>query len=57
MKELDELEQSEGLFDENDLDRFSGSDTESDSKLSESLEDITMDLKRRADSATNVLRT
>lgn len=57
MKELDELEQSEGPFDENDSDASTGSDIESDSKLSESLEDITMELKQRADSAANVLRT
>ncbi len=48
LKELDDLEQSEGLFDESDFDASSESDNEEDSKLSKSLEDINSELKKRA---------
>ena len=57
MNELNELEQSESLFDESDTDLSTASDNESDEKLSESLEDITWELKQRAESAANVQRT
>jgi hypothetical protein len=50
LKELDELEQSEGLFNESDFDELSESDNEDNSKLSKSLEDINCELKKRADS-------
>ncbi len=50
LQELDELEQSEGLFNESDFDGSSESDNEDDSKLSKSLEDINYELKKRADS-------
>jgi hypothetical protein len=52
-KELDELEQSEGLFNESDFDASSESDNENDSKLSRSLEDINYELKQRADLSAN----
>jgi hypothetical protein len=48
LKELDELEESEGLFNESDFDASSESDNEEDSKLSKSLEDIKYELKKRA---------
>ena len=57
MNELNELEQSESLFDESDTDLSTASDNESDEKLSESLEDITWELKQRAESAANIQRT
>jgi len=47
LKELDELEQSEGLFNESDFD--TSGESENDSKLSRSLEDINLELKKRAD--------
>lgn len=49
LKEIDELEESEGLFNESDFDASSDSDNEDDSKLSRSLEDINIELKKRAD--------
>lgn len=49
LKELEELEQSEGLFNESDFDGSSESGSENDSKLSRSLEDINLELKKRAD--------
>lgn len=49
MKELDELEQCEGLFNESDFDELSESDNDNDSKLSKSLEDINSELQKRAD--------
>jgi hypothetical protein len=52
-KELNELEQSEGLFNESDFDASSESDNENDSKLSRSLEDINYELKQRADLSAN----
>ena len=57
MNELNELEQSESLFNESDTDLSTASDNESDEKLSESLEDITWELKQRAESAANIQRT
>jgi hypothetical protein len=52
LKELDELEQSEDLFNESDFDASSESDNENNSKLSKSLEDINYELKKRADLTT-----
>lgn len=49
IKELDELEQSEGLFNESDCDASSESENDEDAKLSRSLEDINYELKQRAD--------
>ncbi|CAF3534909.1 unnamed protein product [Rotaria socialis] len=53
LKELDELEQSENLFNESDFDTSSGSDDENDSKLSTSLENIKYELKKRAEKTAN----
>jgi hypothetical protein len=53
LKELDELEQCEGSFNESDFDLSSESDNEDDSKLSKSLEDINYELKKRADLTGN----
>jgi hypothetical protein len=53
LKELDELEQSEGLFDESDFEGSSDSDNEENSKLTISLEDINYELKKRAKSTAN----
>ncbi len=53
LKELDELEQSDGLFNERDFDASSESDNEDDSKLSQSLENINYELKKRADLTAN----
>jgi len=52
-KEIDELEQSEGLFNESEFDVSSESDNEDDSKLSKSLEDINYELKKRANLTAN----
>lgn len=49
LKELDELEESEGLFYESDFDGSSESENEEDSKLSKSLENINYELKKRAE--------
>jgi hypothetical protein len=53
LKELDELEQSESLFNESDFDSSNESDNEDDSKLSSSLENINYELKKRADLTGN----
>ncbi|CAF3844938.1 unnamed protein product [Rotaria magnacalcarata] len=53
LKELDELEQSEDLFNESDFDASSESDNENDSKLSTSLENIKYELKKRAEKTAN----
>lgn len=47
LKELDELEQSEGPFDDNE---FDGSTESENDEPSQSLDDIESELKRRADS-------
>jgi hypothetical protein len=57
LKELDELEQSEGLFNESDFDELSESDNEDNSKLSKSLEDINCELKKRADNYQSPITT
>lgn len=57
MKELDELEQSEDLFNESDFDASSESDNENDSKLSRSLEEINYELKQRANFKANTSTT
>ncbi|CAF1201254.1 unnamed protein product [Adineta steineri] len=49
LKELDELEESEGLFNESDFDELSESDNEENVKLTKSLEDINTELQKRAD--------
>ncbi|CAF1092986.1 unnamed protein product [Adineta ricciae] len=51
LKELDELEQCEGPFNESDFDELSESDNDNDSKLSKSLEDINSELQKRADNS------
>ncbi|CAF1478672.1 unnamed protein product [Rotaria sordida] len=53
LKELDELEQSEGLFNESDFDGSTESDNDDDSKISRSLENINYELKKRAELTTN----